>query len=108
MELDFFKSICLLATFFVANSVQAYDFSEENADNVTIYYNVVNETKKTCEVTTMEKRTSWSASNNFSDYTGDVNIPSSVTTIANFAFLGCKSLTSVKLSIVCAPHHRCA
>ena len=55
MELDFFKSICLLATFFVANSVQAYDFSEENADNVTIYYNVVNETKKTCEVTTMEK-----------------------------------------------------
>ena len=126
MELDFFKSICLLATFFVANSVQAYDFSEENADNVTIYYNVVNETKKTCEVTTMVKRTSWSASNNFSDYTGDVNIPSSangyqvirigehafaynkslnsvsipssVTTIESFAFLGCKSLTSVKLS----------
>lgn len=126
MELDFFKSICLLATLFVANSAHAYDFSEENADNVTIYYNVVNETKKTCEVTTMVKRTSWTASNNFSDYTGDVNIPSSangyqvirigehafaynkslnsvsipssVTTISNFAFQGCKSLTSIKLS----------
>ena len=45
----------MVATCFVAQNVSAYDFSEKNEDGVTIYYKIISEDAKTCEVTWMEE-----------------------------------------------------
>ena len=99
MKTKLLTSILLIATCFVAQNISAYDFSAENNDGVTIYYNILDEQDKICEVTAKEEH----GLNNFAsftDYVGDVIIPSSangykVTRIGEKSFLSCKSLTSV-------------
>lgn len=80
----------------------AYDFSEANKDGKTIYYNVISETDKTCEVTAMEDGRINSEINSFTDYTDDIIIPYTangylVSRIGKNAFLRCKSLSSVEI-----------
>ena len=48
------SNILLVAAFFVAQNISAYDFSENNENGVPIYYNVLSEADKTCEVTWKE------------------------------------------------------
>ena len=38
------------AALLLATAVHAYDFSVENKDDVTIYYNILSASDKTCEV----------------------------------------------------------
>ena len=74
----------------------AYDFEAKNADDVTIYYNIINDGTE-LEVT--RKNTT-----DFDSYSGEVNIPDKVayggktlpvTSIGSLAFYNCSSLTSV-------------
>ena len=80
-----------------------FDFCATNADGVTIYYKIVNETNKTCEVTYGIDRSSGSApAGGYTYYAGVVNIPSSangykVIGIGDYAFGHCKNLTSVTI-----------
>ena len=93
----------MVATYFVAQNVSAYDFSEKNEDGVTIYYKIISEDAKTCEVTWMEEGKDFNGGNiQFTDYVGEVNIPSTangyqVTCIGEKAFMRCGSLTSVTI-----------
>ena len=89
------KTILLLAVLCSATAIHAYDFEAVNEDGVTIYYNIISPTDKTCEVT--------SGSNS---YSGIINIPETatyssisfkVTSIGNYAFYGCRGLTSVTI-----------
>ena len=82
--------LCLMGT-----KAQAYDFSQENTDGVTIYYNYINDATE-LEVVT--------GGNN--SYSGDVAIPEEVTnknitrkvtSIGSSAFSGCSGLTSVTI-----------
>jgi len=86
--------LTLVAIFLFAavGKANAYDFSAENDDGVTIYYNIVD---GHAEVESGDSK-----------YSGDVSIPSSVTndgttysvtSIVNQAFSGCSSLTSVTI-----------
>jgi len=103
------SSILLIAACFVTQSVSAYDFSEENEDGVMIYYNILNENDKTCEVTWKDGERDLVGNQSFNDYEGDVKIPSATTDgyrvirIGRTAFLCCKNLTSVTFpnSIYC-------
>lgn len=80
-----------------------FDFCATNADGVTIYYKIVNETNKTCEVTYGIDRSSGSApAGGYTYYAGVVNIPSSangykVIGIGDYAFADCGDLTSVTI-----------
>lgn len=58
-----------------AINVYAYDFCEANENGMMIYYNVVNENEKTCEVTAMEERHSWQGNDTLLDYVGDPIFP---------------------------------
>ena len=101
MKTNLFSSILLVATFFVAQNIFAYDFCENNEDGVPIYYNIVNKTNKTCEVTWKDGERDLVGNQSFNDYEGDVKIPSNTTDgyrvirIGRTAFLCCKNLTSV-------------
>ena len=91
-----------LAALFPAISASAYDFCKENEDGKMIYYNILSEDEKTCEVTAKEIRHSWGSSYNFKDYEGEIYIPSiangyTVTGIGENAFLCNKNVTSVTL-----------
>lgn len=77
----------------------AYDFSAENADGVTIYYNYINDGKE-LEVTCFKTTHNWDA------YTGNIVIPSEVsfmnkkrivTQIGDYAFTQCMDLLSVSI-----------
>ena len=86
---------------FSSLSAMGYDFSEQNADGVIMYYNIVSENDKTCAVTAMEDRHSWHGNDTITDYVGDIRIPSfangyRVTAIDENAFSSCK-LTSSSL-----------
>ena len=96
------KSFLLLVVFCSATAIHSYDFSAKNSDGVIIYYNIINETDKTCEVTCVKIISSWTSSTISTDYVGDVNIPSkvigyNVTKIGHNAFNFCKNLTSVTI-----------
>lgn len=96
------KSILLLAALTFAAPSNAYDFCEANEDGVMIYYNVINEDEKTCEVTSAIERTGWSNNDSFTDYVGNVVIPPSangyqVTRIGAHSFISCHSLSSVEI-----------
>ena len=80
----------------------AYDFSAKNSDGVIIYYNVLNETERTCEVTYAEQITSYDYSTISKDYEGAIVIPSSVigykvSQIGQGAFTCCRNMTSVSI-----------
>ena len=102
MKTNLLTSILLIATCFVAQNISAYDFSAENNDGVTIYYNILDEQDKTCEVTAKEERSTWNESDFYSDYVGAINIPSSangyqVVKIGYRAFYSCKGVTNVNI-----------
>ena len=76
----------------------AHDFAVNNADGVTIYYNIISSSDLTVAVT--YRGTSYSS------YTGAVTIPAtvtyngktySVTSIGGYAFYNCSGLTSVTI-----------
>lgn len=102
MKSYLFKPILLLVVILSAIPVSAYHFCEANDDGVMIYYNIISEANKTCEVTAMQNRNSWTENDNYTDYVGEVNIPSSangytVVRIGDKAFRCCRSLTSVTI-----------
>ena len=78
--------------------VDAHDFEAANEDGVVIYYNIISETEKTCEVT--YRGTSY---NSYDDeYSGAVKIPETaigykVTSIGYSAYKGCFGLTSITI-----------
>jgi hypothetical protein len=79
-----------------------YDLSAKNDDGVTIYYNIVSEVDKTCEVTSTVNKVNFGENNTDDTYRGVVNIPSSakgykVTSIGQRAFANCKNLSSVTI-----------
>ena len=95
----FQKFLLLMLALSVSISVDAYDFEVANEDGVVIYYNIVSEADKTCEVT--YRSTTYY---NYDDYSGTVKIPETViyssmsykvTTIGNSAFYFCTGLTSI-------------
>ena len=76
---------------FVPITSHAYDFSAVNDDGVIIYYDILSEEEKTCEVTY-----------GIEGYTGDIVIPSyangyKVTGIGEGAFEKCSSLTTINI-----------
>ena len=92
------------AALLLATAVHAYDFSVDNEDGVTIYYNLVSPTDKTCEVTTFNSEYSWNTPRKY--YSGDIRIPEKVSYssmefqvigIGNGAFSGSTGLTSITL-----------
>ena len=107
MKTNYFKTICFLATCFVAENISAYDFGAINEDGVTIYYNIISEEYKTCEVTYEYSTESYYYGTSYhSDYSGVINIPSSVLHNSNLytvikigdnAFNGCYDVTSITI-----------
>ncbi len=92
----------LLVMFAISASIcaSAYDFSIKNSDGIMIYYNIISEEDKTCEVTAQTERDmdDYIAT----DYVGVVNIPSEVigyhvTRIGKDAFVCCRGLTFVSI-----------
>ncbi len=88
--------------FFSVSTLLAHDFEAVNEDGVTIYFNIISTTEKTCEVT--YRGTSYYAYTN--EYLGAVKIPETVTyssidfkvtAIGISAFDGCSGLTSVSI-----------
>jgi hypothetical protein len=102
MKSYLFKPILLLVVILSAIHARAYDFSEVNEDGVTIYYNIVSEKNKTCEVAIPQNLNGWSSSMTLTHYEGDIRIPSSangykVVQIGKQAFLCCRNVTSVTM-----------
>ena len=115
----FLRKIFLSATvLLLATAVHAYDFSAKNKDGVTIRYNILSASDKTCEVVGHNlagiagfselniPETVEYASQTYTvtriasanpDGLGTVIIPNSVTSIAPSAFKGCKDLQRVEL-----------
>ncbi len=90
--------LTMLAVIITQLSVFAYDFKVDN-----IYYTITDEAKHTVAVTYFSNK----STENDSAYVGDIQIPNavvynkerySITSIGEFAFLGCKRLTSIALS----------
>ena len=77
MKHSLLKSIALLAVIFSASFLQAHDFAAVNENGKYIYYNIISETEKTCEVTYM------GTSYNSNTYSGEVRIPETVTFNSN-------------------------
>ena len=120
----FTKTLLSLVALFSATVLYAHDFEAVNEDGVTIYYNIISTTDKTCEVTYQgtdkyfHYSYSWgikipetvsysslifkvSSIGSFAFYIcrglTSIEIPNSVTSIGNRAFEGCSSLTSVEI-----------
>lgn len=94
--------ILLLAVLMSSLTVKGYDFAEQNADGVTIYYKILSETDRTCAVTSMVERHQWYGNDTITDYEGDIRIPETaggyqVTSIDRHAFSCCKNVTSVTI-----------
>lgn len=88
------KPFFLILTLISSLSAFAYDFSAVNDDGIAIYYNITSKTEP------------YTAAVAYYSYSGDVNIPESVTysgksysvtKIADSAFSGCSKLTSITI-----------
>ena len=106
----YLKTIILsAAALLLATAVHAYDFTVVNEDGVTIYYNLVSASDKTCEVTFRDPKDEGVTTINgtpINFYSGDIKIPEKVSYssmdfqvigIGNGAFRECHGLTSVTL-----------
>lgn len=91
MKTKVIKTLLTIACLLCSMGMSAYDFEVDG-----IYYNMVSETKKTCEVT----------SEYDFHYSGDIKLPEkvtyngetwTVTSIGGGAFSGCSGLTSVTI-----------
>ena len=111
------RKIFLSATaLLLATAVHAYDFSVENKDYVTIYYNILSTSDKTCEVAgynsvstdvtdlyipqkVKNSSTTFTVTRiaNIHGQLVSVTIPNSVTEIGNSAFSNCQKLTSIDI-----------
>ena len=102
MKHKLLQCLMLIAALLTSTHAFAHDFEAKNSDGVTIYYNIISSTDKTCAVTF---RGSYYYS--YSDeYTGSIVLPEivtyngttySVTSIGGYAFWGCEGLTSVTI-----------
>ena len=101
MKHSLLKSIALLAMLFTATLLHAHDFEAINDDGVTIFYNIISTTDRTCEVT--YKGTSYF---NIDDYNNNIKIPETVIyssivfkviRVGDRAFSYCSNLTSVTI-----------
>ncbi len=109
MKTSYLKIICFFVTCFVAENIFAYDFGAINEDGVTIYYKIISEEYKTCEVTYEYSSESYYYGTSYhSSYSGVINIPSSVLRNSNLytvikigdnAFNGCYDVTSITIPI---------
>ena len=96
----FTKTLLSMVVLFSATVLYAHDFEAVNEDGVTIYYNIISITDRSCEVT--YKGTNYSSR----AYSGEVKIPETVsysslvfkvTSIAESAFQNCIDLTSIAI-----------
>lgn len=101
MKHSLFKIIALFAVLFSSTLLNAHDFEAVNEDGVTIYYNIISTTNRTCKVTYKGTERLFHFS-----YTGDVKIPETVTysslvfkvtSIGDYAFSNCSGLTSIEI-----------
>lgn len=92
------KFLLIIFSSFISTGIYAHDFEVDG-----VYYNIANETLKTCNVTF--QGTSFTQYSN--EYCGNIIIPKSVnyngvefivTTIENYSFYGCTELTSITLN----------
>ena len=125
MKHKLLQSLMLIAVLLTCTHAYAHDFEAKNSDGVTIYYNIISSTDKTCEVTfrgsystyysneytgsiVIPKTETYNGTTYsvtcigdyaFVDCTGlnSITIPNSVTSIGNYAFDGCTSLTSITI-----------
>ena len=79
-----------------------FDFCAPNDDGITIYYNIVSEANKTCEVSCGIDKSDFTPVDFAPDYAGVVNIPSSangykVIGIGELAFGCCRNLSSLTI-----------
>ena len=87
-----------MALCLVPSISHAYDFEAVNDDGVTIYYNILSEADKTCEVT--YQILTWEYDERQVFYTGYLRIPQyangyKVVAIGEYAFQRCYDLTSI-------------
>ena len=100
MKKNNLKQLCLVFCFLASKSAFSYDFTAKNADNVTIYYNYINEGKE------LEVTNNGDYYNTKNSYKGNVKIPETVTingrerkvtSIGEYAFRYCSGLTSITI-----------
>ncbi len=99
MKCKLFKGLLVFLMLMISASVSAYDFKVDG-----IYYDITNTTKNEVAVTCGTLKTY--DGTDYSDYNGDVIIPSLVThgnitytvsSIGPLAFLGCPGVTSITI-----------
>ncbi len=101
MKQKLLQCVMLITVLLTGITANAYDFEAKNSDGVTIYYNITSSTNKTCEVTYRVLSIPYRI-----DYTGSIVIPETVTysginyfvtSIGDYAFRYCTSLTSITI-----------
>ena len=120
------KIFLLAAALLLATAVHAYDFSVVNEEGLTVYYNILSTSDKTCEVAgygaVFNEVTGWVSQKYLNipekvkfnsltftvtkiksvrnEFLESVTIPNSITSIGPAAFMGCKKLPQIKLPVL--------
>ena len=102
MKHKLLQCLMLIAVLLTSTHAYAHDFEAKNSDGVTIYYNIISSTDKTCEVTFRGSNSTYYSN----EYTGSIVIPKtetyngttySVTCIGDYAFVDCTGLNSITI-----------